>query len=461
MRICVIGSGYVGLVTGACFAEVGHTVTCVDTNPLKIAQLGQGAVTMYEPGLEPLVRRNLAAGRLTFTAELESAARQARMFFIAVGTPSGEDGSADVSQVLNVARELGRVIAGRALVAVKSTVPVGTTEQVEAVIMEELRRRNSQAVVDVAFNPEFLKEGDAVNDFMRPDRVVIGSNSNRALAALRTLYVPLVEDRERILVMSPRDAELAKYAANAMLATRISFMNEIAGICEKLGADAELVRLAIGSDTRIGPAFINPGCGYGGSCLPKDMRALIHTACAAGYEPTVLSAVEVRNRLQKRVLPAKIRARFGDALGGLHFALWGLAFKPGTDDMREASSTVLLGELLGAGATVCAYDPAAMNAARRTLPKAWLETGRVRLAAHQYDAVVNADALILATEWEPFRKPDFAALRRSMRQLIVFDGRNQFEPAAVRDEGFEYFGIGRRTTVSGDVPVSRSQRNVR
>ncbi len=448
MHICVIGTGYVGLVAGACFSEIGNIVHCVDTDPLKIEQLKQGFVAIHEPGLEQLVRRNAAERRLAFTTDLAGAAREARAFFIAVGTPSEEDGSADVASVLNAARDLGRMISARAVVVVKSTVPVGTTERVEATILSELKARGVKATVDMAFNPEFLKEGDAVNDFMHPDRVIIGSNSEQALAVLRSLYAPLIRDHERLLVMGVRDAELTKYAANAMLATRISFMNEIAGICEKLGADAERVRLGIGSDSRIGYPFLHPGCGFGGSCLPKDIRALIHTASAAGYEPTVLSAVDARNQRQKRVVFEKIQTRFGAALEGLRFGVWGLAFKPGTDDMREASSVVLLRELLGAGAMVSAYDPAAMKIARRVLPAAWFDGARLRLSEHQYDAVIDADALVLVTEWEPFRHPDFASLRRLMRQRIVFDGRNQYEPAALQQEGFECFSIGRATMSS-------------
>lgn len=460
MQICVIGTGYVGLVAGACFSEIGNIVTCVDTDPLKIRQLGHGVIAIHEPGLESLVKRNAAEGRLAFTTDMAGVVRQAQVFFIAVGTPSDEDGSADVTQVLNAARDLGRLITGRALVVVKSTVPVGTTDLVEAAITGELQRRGVKAAVDVAFNPEFLKEGDAVNDFMRPDRVIVGSSSEHARAVLRTLYAPLIRDHERMLLMGVRDAELTKYAANAMLATRISFMNEIAGICETLGADVERVRLGIGSDSRIGYAFLSAGCGYGGSCFPKDMRALIRTASAAGYEPTVLSAVDVRNQMQKRLVSEKIRTRFGDDLKGLHFGLWGLAFKPGTDDMREASSVALLGELLGAGATVSAYDPAAMKTARRVLPAAWFRSRRLRLTEHQYDAVIDADALVLVTEWEPFRQPDFGALRRSMRQCIVFDGRNQYDPDALRGEGFEYFGIG-RVAGRSDVPASQSRRKIR
>lgn len=460
MHICVIGTGYVGLVTGACFSEIGNMVTCVDSDQSKIKELERGAVTIHEPNLEPLVRRNAAEGRLAFTADLSAAVSQANVFFVTVGTPPKDDGSADVTQVLNAARDLGRLIGGRAAVIVKSTVPVGATEQVEAAILGELQRRGVKAVVDMAFNPEFLKEGDAVNDFMHPDRVIVGSHSERAIAVLRALHAPLIRDHERMIVMGVRDAELTKYAANAMLATRISFMNEIAGICEKLGADAERVRLGIGSDSRIGYAFLHPGCGYGGSCLPKDVRALIHTASAAGYEPTVLSAVDVRNQMQKRILSEKIRTRFGESLEGLHFGLWGLAFKPGTDDMREASSVVLLTELLGAGATVTAYDPAAMRTARRVLPTTWFGSGQLRLAEHQYDAVVDADALVLVTEWEPFRQPDFAVLRHSMRKWIVFDGRNQYDPALLRDEGFEYFDIG-RVAVGSDVRASQSQRKTR
>jgi UDPglucose 6-dehydrogenase len=367
------------------------------------------------------------------------------MLFIAVGTPPEKDGAPDLSQVLQAALDIGRLVSGHSVVVVKSTVPVGTTQRVHSIVTAELKRRNVNVTVEVAFNPEFLKEGDAVNDFLHPDRVIVGSDNARAIAAVQDLYAPLIQDHTRLLVMGARDAELTKYAANAMLATRISFMNEIAGICERVGVDVEHVRAGIGSDRRIGFAFIHPGCGYGGSCLPKDVRALIRMASDAGFDPAVLRSVQERNQAQRQVLIEKIQARFGVALDGLHFGLWGLAFKPGTDDMREASSISLIGQLLDAGATVSAYDPAAMDTARRVLPAAWFDGSRLSLAAHQYDVAAGADAIVLVTEWEPFRLPDFAALRSALRQPVIFDGRNQYDAASLREEGFEYYGIGRLT----------------
>lgn len=441
MQICVIGTGYVGLVAGACLAEAGHVVTCLDTNVAKVAQLARGLIGIHEPGLPELVSRNLARGRLGFASDL-SRHGGAQLYFITVGTPSNADGSPDISQVLSAARELGRRLLKRAVVVVRSTVPVGTTERVEDTILRELRRRGQTFEVDAAFNPEFLREGAAIADYLRPDRIIIGSRNARATALLRELYQPLVPSSERMIVMRPRDAELAKQAANAMLATRISFMNEIAGLCEKLGADAESVRVGICSDARIGEAFMHPGCGFGGSCLPKDVRALVRTAYDAGYDPTVLSAVDRRNRRQKAVLFEKIRQRFGPSLRGLQFAVWGLAFKPETDDVREAPSLVLLHALLDAGAVVRAHDPAAMTNVKRTLPAAFLDAGRLALTG-QYEAAQGADAVVLATEWAVYRDADFARLRRTMRQFVMFDGRNLYDPLALHNEGFEYFGIGR------------------
>ena len=440
MQICVIGTGYVGLVAGACLAEAGHVVTCLDKNVAKVTQLACGAITIHEPGLAELVSRNVARGRIAFASDL-SRHGGAQLYFITVGTPSNADGSSDVSQVLGVARELGRWLFKRATVVVRSTVPVGTTEMVEDTILQELRRRGQKFGVDVAFSPEFLREGAAIADYMHPDRIIIGSRNARATALLRELYRPVISP-ERVIVMRLRDAELAKQAANAMLATRISFINEIAGLCEKLGADAESVRVGVCSDPRIGDAFMHPGCGYGGSCLPKDIRALVRTAYDAGYDPAVLNAVDRRNRRQKAVLFEKIRQRFGPSLRGLQFAIWGLAFKPGTDDIREAPSLVLLQALLDAGAVVRAHDPAAMSNVRRTLPAAFLDAGRLALTG-QYEAAQGADAVVLVTEWAVYRDADFARLRRTMRQFVMIDGRNVYDPLALHNEGFEYFGIGR------------------
>ena len=444
MNITVIGTGYVGLVTGACFSEMGNRVTCVDVDAAKIEALLAGRVPIFEPGLEAFVIRNCAEGRLRFTTSLAEAMAESQVYFIAVGTPPGEDGSADLRHVLTVAREIGRNLDDYAVIVDKSTVPVGTAERVRQTIAGELARRGVEIPFDVSSNPEFLKEGAAVEDFMRPDRIILGTDSDRARDILRTLYADFSRNHDRILVMGPREAEMTKYAANAMLATKISFMNEVAGLCDRLGVDVEKVRLGIGSDSRIGFSFIYPGCGYGGSCFPKDVQALIHMAESHRHEPLILQAVHRRNERQKHVLFEKITARFGTSLAGLTFGLWGLAFKPGTDDLREAPSGVLLRSLIDAGASVCAYDPEALDAAAREFPRAWFDSGALRLAGHQYEALKGADAMILVTEWKPFRHPDFRAMKKMMRQPVIFDGRNQYEPHLVTQEGFEYAGIGRK-----------------
>jgi len=443
MNLSVIGTGYVGLVTGACFAEMGNTVICVDKDAGKVERLQRGERLFHEPGLDAIVASNTEAGRLRFTASLASAVENTSAYFIAVDTPPNGDGSADLGRVLEVSRELGAVISVHCTVVAKSTVPVGTGDKIRAVIRAELDRRGTEIEFDVVSNPEFLKEGNAVNDFMRPDRVIVGADSARAAELMRRLYASFTRNHERILVMGVRDAEMTKYAANAMLATRISFMNEIANLCERTGVDVENVRLGIGSDSRIGYSFIYPGCGYGGSCFPKDVRALAQTARELGVEPMILDAVEARNAAQKKRLFEKITARFGADLRGLTFGLWGLAFKPGTDDMREAPSIELLHDLLGAGARVRAYDPVANAAARRALPGEWLDSGRLALAEQQYDVLDGVAALILVTEWKPFRYPDFGAVKKRMNQPIIFDGRNLYDPRELRRLGFEYFGIGR------------------
>jgi UDPglucose 6-dehydrogenase len=443
MKLSVIGTGYVGLVTGACFAEMGNTVVCVDKDSAKIQALLAGRLPVYEPGLAELVEVNRRAERLRFTTSLPEAIAGSSIHFIAVGTPPNEDGSADLRQVLNVAREIGRHVQADCLVVSKSTVPVGTADRVRGIIAEELDRRSVQLHAEVVSNPEFLKEGDAVNDFMRPERIVVGVDSEAAVEQLRALYAPFTRNHDRLLAMGVRDAEMTKYAANAMLATRISFMNEIAGLCERLEVDVEQVRRGIGSDSRIGYAFIYPGAGYGGSCFPKDVKALIHMGEASGFAPQLLRAVEARNQAQKQRLFEKIQQRFGATLRGRTVAIWGLAFKPGTDDLREAPSLALIERLIDAGARVKAYDPVATETARRQLPGAWLDSRRLEFAAHQYEAVAGADALALVTEWKPFRHPDFDALKKLMRMPIVFDGRNQYDPDQVRAQGFEYFGIGR------------------
>ncbi|MFA5529661.1 MAG: UDP-glucose/GDP-mannose dehydrogenase family protein [Thiohalomonadaceae bacterium] len=444
MNIVVVGTGYVGLVTGTCFAEMGNTVTCVDVDTAKIEGLKNGRLPIYEPGLDDLVARNFAEGRLRFTTSLPEAMADASVYFIAVGTPPGEDGSADLQYVLGVARELGQHMKHPFNVVVdKSTVPVGTAGKVAAAVGEELAKRGAQVEFSVVSNPEFLKEGAAIDDFMQPDRVVVGSDDERATRIMRELYAPFTRNHERTVVMGVRDAEMTKYAANAMLATKISFMNEIANLCEVLGVDVENVRKGIGSDQRIGYHFIYPGCGYGGSCFPKDVKALVHTAEQNDFEPWVLRAVEQRNNNQKYRLSQKVFARFGTDLSGLTFALWGLAFKPGTDDMREAPSKVFLREVIAAGARVVAFDPVAAEVAQKELPREWLDDGRLTLVEHQYDALDGADALVLVTEWKPFRNPDFAQMKSRMKQSIIVDGRNQYDPTTVRAIGFEYQGIGR------------------
>ncbi|MBI5612458.1 MAG: UDP-glucose/GDP-mannose dehydrogenase family protein [Gammaproteobacteria bacterium] len=445
MNLTVIGTGYVGLVTGACFAEMGNDVTCVDTDAAKVARLAAGEIPIHEPGLESIVAANLKAGRLRFTTTLPEAMAASTIYFIAVGTPPGENGAADLQYVLAVARAIGRNLREYSVIVDKSTVPVGTADRVTAVIQEELAARGAAIPFDVVSNPEFLKEGAAVEDFMRPDRIIVGSESERARAVLRELYAPFTHSHERTLFMGTREAEMTKYTANAMLATRISFMNEIANLCDRLGVDVESVRQGIGADSRIGYAFIYPGCGYGGSCFPKDVTALIRTAEDNGFDPTVLRAVSARNDSQKQLLAEKIRARFGTKLAGKTFAVWGLAFKPGTDDLREAPSAVLLQALIAAGARVQAHDPVAMAAARRELPADWFDGQRLTLVDDPYAALAGAEALILVTEWKPYRHPDFARIKQLLKQPVIFDGRNQYDPAQLKHLGFEYHGVGRRS----------------
>jgi UDPglucose 6-dehydrogenase len=443
MKLTIIGTGYVGLVTGACFAEMGNTVTCLDIDEQKVEGLKKGILPIYEPGLESLVTNNYKNGRLQFCLSLKDPVAKSGVYFIAVGTPPGEDGSADLKYVLAVAREIGQHISEYTIVVNKSTVPVGTADKVNAAIRHELIKRNITVEYNVISNPEFLKEGAAVEDFMRPDRVIIGTDSDRARNVMRDLYIPFMRNHERLLFMGVRDAEMSKYAGNAMLATKISFMNEIANLCERMGVDVENVRQGIGSDTRIGYSFIYPGVGYGGSCFPKDVKALIHMAKIHQFEPKVLNAVEERNEHQKRVLFAKIQQRFGNKLFGLTFGVWGLAFKPGTDDMREASSVVLLRDLIAAGATIKAYDPVAMPSARRELPSEWFKNGQLRMVDEQYSALEGSDAMILMTEWKPFRHPDFDRIKKILKHPVIFDGRNLYDPKLLRDAGFEYSGIGR------------------
>jgi UDPglucose 6-dehydrogenase len=443
VRLSVIGAGYVGLVTGACFAEMGNTVMCVDKDERKVRSLEAGQVPFHEPGLSELVAKNASEGRLRFTSDLPRALSETSIFFIAVGTPTGKEGSAELTHVLDVARDIGRHASGECLVVSKSTVPVGTAERIERAISEELERRKGKLDFEVISNPEFLKEGDAINDFMRPERVIVGARSQKAIEQMRALYAPFTRDRERLMVVGVRDAELTKYAANAMLATRISFMNEMAALCERLGVDVENVRRGIGTDSRIGHSYIYPGCGYGGSCFPKDVKALIHMAESNGVIPEMFRAVDARNRAQKQRLFEKIRDRLGAGLPGSVIGIWGLSFKPGTDDVREAPALALIERLVDERAKVKAYDPVAAEAARQSLPRDWIESGKVELVTRQYDALKEADALALVTEWKPFRNPDFELMKKLMRAPLIFDGRNQYDPKQVRAAGFEYFGIGR------------------
>lgn len=443
MKLTIIGTGYVGLVTGACFAEMGNTVTCIDIDEKKIDGLRNGILPIYEPGLESIVINNYKNGRLQFCTSLSNPVAESGVYFIAVGTPPGEDGSADLRHVLAVARDIGRHINDYTIVVDKSTVPVGTADKVKTAILHELHARGVEVPFDVVSNPEFLKEGAAVEDFMRPDRVIIGTDSEQVRKVMRDLYMPFMRTHERLLFMGVRDAEMSKYAGNAMLATKISFMNEVANLCERMGVDVENVRQGIGSDSRIGYSFIYPGAGYGGSCFPKDVKALIRMAKDHDFEPKLLNAVEARNEAQKHLLFEKINRRFGARLKGLTFGLWGLSFKPGTDDMREASSVVLLHELIDAGAMVKAYDPVAMTAAKRELPGEWFESGKLKLVDEQYSALDGTDAMILMTEWKPFRHPDFGRIQKIMKNPVIFDGRNQYDPMHLREAGFEYSGIGR------------------
>ncbi len=441
MKITVVGTGYVGLVSGTCLAEVGNDVLCLDVDPEKIRILNEGGIPIFEPGLLDMVRRNVAAGRLRFTTSVEDAVAHGTIQFIAVGTPPDEDGSADLQYVTAAARNIGRYMTDYKIVVDKSTVPVGTGDRVRAAVAAELDARGARIDFSVVSNPEFLKEGAAVEDFMRPDRIVIGAEDARAIELMRALYAPFQRNHERLIVMDVRSAELTKYAANAMLATRISFMNELANLAEKLGADIEQVRQGIGSDPRIGYHFLYPGCGYGGSCFPKDVQALQRTARQdAGIELRVLNAVEEANEAQKHVLSAKVRARFGDDLSGRRFAVWGLAFKPNTDDMREAPSRYLLADLFAAGATVTAYDPVAMQEAQRIFG----EEPRLSYADSPMAALDGADALIIVTEWKEFRSPDFEVLKARLQTPVIFDGRNLYEPRLPRSHGIEYCAIGRK-----------------
>ena len=437
MNIAVVGTGYVGLVSGTCFAEMGVNVTCVDVDKAKVESLRNGQIPIYEPGLDELVKRNVAEGRLHFTTDLASCIDDVDIVFSAVGTPPDEDGSADLRYVLEVARTFGQNIKKYTLLVTKSTVPVGTAAKVKAAIAEELAKRGEDAPFDVASNPEFLKEGAAISDFMRPDRVVVGVDSERAREFMSRLYRPLMLNNFRVIFTDIPSAEMIKYAANSMLATRISFMNDIANLCELVGADVNMVRKGLGSDTRIGSKFLYPGCGYGGSCFPKDVKALIKTAEKAGYDMKVLRAVEDVNECQKELLVKKLVKRLGNDLSGKTIALWGLAFKPETDDMREATSLVVIDMLVKAGARVRVFDPVAMNECKRRVGDI------VEYATDMYDALVDADAMLMLTEWKQFRMPSWNVIARTMRNPLIIDGRNIYDPEELLSMGIEYHCIGR------------------
>jgi len=438
MKITVVGSGYVGLVTGACFAESGVNVACVDNNTDKIERLNNGSVPIYEPGLEAIIKRNVEKKRLTFTTDIKEGIEGSEVIFIAVGTPPGEDGSADLKHVLEVAREIGRVLMNYIVVVTKSTVPVGTAEKIRKEVQSELDKRKVKILFDMASNPEFLKEGAAVEDFLKPERIVVGIDNEKCSDIMKRLYMPFVLNNHPILFMDIASAEITKYAANAMLATRISFINEIANLCDILGADINHVRKGIGSDSRIGSKFIYPGTGYGGSCFPKDVKAIIKTASDNGYELKVITAVEKANEYQKNIIFNKMAKHFGNNFKNKIIGIWGLSFKPKTDDVREASALNLIEKLLDAGAKIKAYDPAAIEEAKKELGN------RITYASDQYEALKDADAMALMTEWSEFHLPDFARMGQLMHEKVIFDGRNIYDPSEIKRMGFKYYGIGRR-----------------
>jgi UDPglucose 6-dehydrogenase len=439
MNIAVVGTGYVGLVTGTCLAEYGNTVYCVDIDKNKIENLKKCIIPIYEPGLEDMVKDNYKSGRLKFTYDIQEAITNSALCFIAVGTPMGDDGNADLQYVFDVAENIGKMMQHHMYVVNKSTVPVGTAGKVREIIQRGLDQRGSSITFDVISNPEFLKEGTAVSDCLKPDRIIIGTDNENAADIMKELYLPMVRNRETIIFMDIASAEMTKYSANAMLATKISFMNEIANICEAVGADVNKVRIGIGSDKRIGFDFIYAGCGYGGSCFPKDVQALIHTSRANGYNAKILDAVEQVNFEQKRVIPKKIVKRFGENLEGKRFAVWGLAFKPDTDDMRQAASITIINELTSKGATICAYDPKAETEAKEFYLKG---NDKVEYVDSKYTALVNADALVLVTEWKEFRIPDFDEIKKRLKAPVIFDGRNQYDSRKMKEMGFEYYQIG-------------------
>ena len=439
MKITIIGTGYVGLVTGTCFSEMGNDVFCVDVMEEKIESLKKGIIPIYEPGLEELIERNYNQKNLNFTTNLEEGLINSKICFIAVGTPMGEDGSADLQYVHQVAKEIGQTITDDIIVVDKSTVPVGTADEVKKIILTELKKRNKNYKVNVISNPEFLKEGNAVNDFMHPDRVILGSDDEDATDMMRMIYEPFTKNHERILIMDIKSAEMTKYASNSMLANRISFMNEMANICDKVGANIDQVRKGMGSDKRIGHNFLYPGCGYGGSCFPKDVTALIKTSKDSGYEPKLLQSVDEVNNQQKYYLINKIKSVLGENLSDYTFAIWGLAFKPETDDMREAPSIILIKELIKAGAKINAYDPKAMEVAKQY----YLQDQKINYCPDKYSVLENADLLVLVTEWKEFRSPDFDRIKTTLSKNIIFDGRNQFKNSLMKKLGFEYYAVGK------------------
>jgi len=442
MKLSIIGTGYVGLVTGTCFAEMGNHVYCMDTDQIKIENLQNGIMPIYEPGLEELVLKNQKEKSLFFTADMQEALEQSSICFIAVGTPMSEDGSADLQYVFAAARGIGRCMVRDMIVVNKSTAPVGTADRIAEIITEELEKRNAGHNFNIVSNPEFLKEGVAIDDCIKPDRVVIGCNNKKAINVMKQLYAPFFRSRDGILIMDVRSAEMTKYAANAMLAARITLMNEIANICEKVGADVNKIRTGIGSDARIGYSFLFSGCGFGGSCFPKDVRALINMSKEQGYTPKMLESIEEVNNYQKKVIVEKIVKRFGDNLSGMTFAVWGLSFKPGTDDMREAPSITIIRALTEKGAKINAYDPKAMDEARNHY---FNDNDSIKYADGKYSVLSGADALILITEWKEFRSPDFEEIEAKMKNKIIFDGRNQYNAAYLEELGFEYHQIGLRS----------------
>lgn len=446
MNLTVVGSGYVGLVTGTCFAEMGNKVTCIDVDESKITNLKKGVIPIYEPGLEAMIARNYANNSLSFDTDIANALKDCDITFIAVGTPMGEDGSADLQYVLQVAKSIGKYMQKSLIIVVKSTVPVGTSDRVKKVVEDVLKERNIKIQFEVVSNPEFLKEGDAINDFMKPDRVVVGTNNKETAEKMRQLYAPFFRSSmDRLITMDVRSSEMTKYVSNAMLATKISFMNEVANICELVGADVNKVRIGIGSDRRIGYSFIYPGSGYGGSCFPKDVKALKQLAEKVGYQAKLIGAVEEVNDYQKLVVAKKVIARFGNNLNNKRFAVWGLAFKPGTDDMREAPSIYIIKKLVALGAHIQAYDPKAVHEAQELYLK---DVSHITYAESKYQALEGADALLLLTEWKEFRSPDFTVIKNKLKQAIIFDGRNQYNDERMADLGIEYHQIGKNQVTS-------------